>query len=534
MKKFILILFGAVFFAAAVQASPLSPDLIAQIHFAGAQPISTDTNSAAFTNLFCSAEARALESQTLDKLSRAPFAWFKSKIPAGAGDGIAQLRPLLDDLLKSEWIFEMRDASNGSPEYALAIRLSNGRAQLWQNNLSGLLESWTKLPAKKIPDGWELKKHLPPDLIRVVRVQDWLVVGCGENELPLNEQIVQNLSKFGVLSKENSWLTADLNWPRLAQLFPALAKFDFPKIEMQVVGRGGSLQWNGKFMLAQPLPPLEKWRLPTSTIHPPFESFTAVRGFAPWLARQGWAQPYEISPPPGQIFIWSLPFMPFQTFAAEPVPDAANALVQLGTKLSAAPKTAPPAGSFMQFRVAAAMTNNQIFWRGVPFMSPFIKPLHEPAGDFLFGGFFPNTPRSKLPPPEFFAQLNRPDLVYYHWEMTGARLKQLPQLSQLTLLLSQHRQLDGKSDADKWLDQIGPTLGNSVTEITQTAPDELAFMRKAPGGLTAIELVALANWLEATNFPGCDLGLPPRPMNLKRPMPAQKPGAPSAPPFLLH
>ena len=112
--------------------------MIARVHFAGAEAIAADTNHVAFTNEFCSAEARALESQTLDKLSRAPGAWFKSKLPPGAGDGAAQLRPLLDDLLKSEWVFEMRDAP-GSPEYALAIRLNDERAQFWGKNLAGVV-----------------------------------------------------------------------------------------------------------------------------------------------------------------------------------------------------------------------------------------------------------------------------------------------------------------------------------------------------------------------------------------------------------
>ncbi|MGH7950680.1 MAG: hypothetical protein ACREFE_02000, partial [Limisphaerales bacterium] len=97
------------------------------------------------------------------------------------------------------------------------------------------------------------------------------------------------------------------------------------------------------------------------------------------------------------------------------------------------------------------------------------------------------------------------------------RLKELPQLAQLTLMLTGHKQLDAKSAAAKWLNRIGPTLGNTVTEITRTAPDELTFTRKAPGGLTAIELLALANWLEAPNFPGCDLRMPARPTNLERP-----------------
>ena len=109
MKKMPLI-FAALMLAAAVGAQP-QPDLIARIHFAGAEAISTDMNRFTFTNLFYSAEARALASQTLDKLSRAPGAWFKSKLPPGAGDGAAQLRPLLDDLLKSEWILEMRDTT---------------------------------------------------------------------------------------------------------------------------------------------------------------------------------------------------------------------------------------------------------------------------------------------------------------------------------------------------------------------------------------------------------------------------------------
>ena len=108
-----------------------------------------------------------------------------------------------------------------------------------------------------------------------------------------------------------------------------------------------------------------------------------------------------------------------------------------------------------------------------------------------------------------FARLAQSNLVYYHWEITAERLKLLPQLSQLVLMVTRHRQLDAQSAAGKWLDRIGPTLGNAMTEVTQTAPDELSFTRKAPGGLTAVELTALANWLEAPNFPGCDLRLPP-------------------------
>ena len=146
MNKFLIISFGAVItVVVAAQAAPPS-DLIARIHFAGAEHISADTNSAALTNFFCSAEAQALREQTLNKLSHFPYTWFKSRLAAGASNGAEQLRPLLDDLLKSEWFLEIRDTTNGAPETALAIRLNSGRdgavEQKSRGSFAGLDRHW--------------------------------------------------------------------------------------------------------------------------------------------------------------------------------------------------------------------------------------------------------------------------------------------------------------------------------------------------------------------------------------------------------
>jgi len=522
-----LFLFCAAMMAAVVaQASPPAPDLMARVHFAGAEQISADTNAVAFTNLWCSPEAQALREQTLNKLSRAPYNWFKRKILSGTNDGAGQLRPLLDDLLGAEWFLQIRDATNGSPEFALAIRLNAGRAQLWQTNLGNVLEAWTGMSVEKIRNGWELKKHLPPNVIRFVRVGDWVVFGWGQDKLLLNDELVRRVlaEKRPAPAEKNNWLTADLDWPRLARWLPSLSAVDLPETRWQAVGRDGNLHVDGKLIFPQPLAmTLEKWRMPTNTIHQPFVSFTAARGIAPWLEKQNWAQPYEILPVPNQVFIWALAALPLQTFAAVPVPDGKKALKELEQKMSAHTNWQ----SHFMMPVTMAMTNNQISWRGIPFVAPNLRALHEPSGDFLFAGVFPNGPKTKPLPPELFAQLDRTNLAYYDWEITGERLKLLPQLTQLTLMVTRHRQLNVQSAAGKWLNQVGPTLSNTVTEVTQTAPNELSFTRKAPGGLTAFELTALANWLEATNFPGCDLRrLPPplHPLKVKRP-PAKMPGA---------
>ncbi len=494
MNTFLLI-WAVVFFSAV--AVPAQSDLIARIHFLGGDKISADPAHSAFTNEFCSAEAKALENQTLDKLANFVAARAKSTNSA------TQLRPLLDDLPKSEWIFEIRDTTNGSPEYALAIRLNEARYELWNTNLMAIFASWAgprDIISVSNPLRWEWFRGEFTNYIRFTANDSWVLVEGGLRELSSRIEV----PKSAVTT--NGWLSVEANWPRLAPLFPALKEFDFPKIAMQIVGRDGNLQVNGKLTLSQPLPPLGNWRVPTNLIHQPLVSFTAARGIAPWLVKQTWMRPFAIQPQPDQVFIWAMGQIPFQTFAAEPVPDGTAALAQLYQQLSAESGLR----SLFFDPVMLTMTNSEITW-DMPFMMPNVRVAQGPGGDFLFGGFFPNPPKAPPPKPELLAPLNTPNLVCYHWEVTAEQLENLPQLSQLLLVLTRHEQVQPESAAGKWLDRIKPALGNAITEVTQAAPNELAFKRTAGCGLTAIELLALVDWLEAPKFPALDLRQqPPR------------------------
>ncbi len=508
-KRVALALVAGLVVGMMLQAAP-AQDLIARVYFAGAQKISSDADSRAFTNEFGCAEALAVERQTLDKLAQVPGAWLGNKLAAGAPNGFAQLRPLLDDLLKSEWVFEMRDAP-GSPEFALAIRLDNNRAQAWNTNLAALLPAWTGLGIS--PDnagGWWLRKHEPPNLVHFARAGDWVVVDCGQDKLYLQNDILKSSAlKNGALAPGADWLAAEVNWPRLGELYPRLRSIDLPRVGIHVTGRSGNFLINGKLSLAQPLPPLDPWRVPTNALHEPFVSFTAVRGITPWLEKQNWALPYEITPMPGQFFIWSLPQIPFQTFAAAPVANGQSALAQIYSRLPRSNQPAESVPDFLSPSMHIEFSPNQIFFQGLPLLAPFIQVDHVQNGDFLIGGFFPNTPRSKPLPPELFAALAMANLVYYHWEITGERAKPLPELAQLLLLLSHHRQLEGL--AEPWIKKVSAGLGATLTMAVETGPQEITFTRTAPGGLSAVEFFALASWLEAPNFPGCDLRLPVRP-----------------------
>jgi hypothetical protein len=52
------------------------------------------------------------------------------------------------------------------------------------------------------------------------------------------------------------------------------------------------------------------------------------------------------------------------------------------------------------------------------------------------------------------------------------------------------------------LGELAGLAGNTVTEITRTAPNELSVVRNGPVGFTGIELFLLSDWLST-------LGLPP-------------------------
>jgi hypothetical protein len=500
MKKLSAI-FALLSFVVGARAALPQPDLIAQIHFAGAQKISASTNATGFTNEFCSAEALALRAQTADKLSGWLSGWLEKKLNVTVAGGAAKLRPLFDDLQTAEWFLEARSAADGKPEAAIAIKLDDTRAQIWRTNLKPFFAAATFQSAG-----------------------GWLIFDSDPALLKLGDRLAQKIS-----APPGGWLDLDVNWPRLAQWYPKLKELGLPETQFTVTAPDASFRINGKFLFPDNLSlNLETWRVPTNTLHQPFSSFTAVRGFAAWFQSQAWAQPYQITPVPNQLFIWSLPQIPFQTFAAMPVPDAANALAQSYARLQPV-LSAANARDYFITPVAPEMTNNELRLRGLPFIAPNLKAVREPAGQFLFWETFPNTPRSKPLPPELFQRLATKNLVFYHWEITAERMTQLLQFSQFGLMVTMHKQLEAGSAAFKWLQKIGPAPGNTDTEITQSGPAELTFARTAPGVFTAVEFFALANWLEAANFPGCDLKLPPRSPKLKRLHQQQMPGVTPAP-----
>ena len=154
-------------------------------------------------------------------------------------------------------------------------------------------------------------------------------------------------------------------------------------------------------------------------------------------------------------------------------------------------------------------TNNQVFWKALPILTPFLSPVHGAGTNFVIGGIF--TPIwTNTPPPELIAEITpRTNLVYYDWEITQARLSHWHMMAQLLAVIADQPQFSTNTAGLAWIRTIGKHLGNSVTEVTQDSPKDFSAVRKSHIGLTGAEIVTLTRWLESTNFPRLTFDLPP-------------------------
>jgi hypothetical protein len=257
--KMLSIILGVFLLAFTARAVLPQPDLIAQIHFAGAQKISADAQASAFTNEFCSPEGLALREQTAAKLSGWLAGWLQAHFHTTVAEGPSKLRPVFDDLQTAEWFLEARAAVHGQPEAALAIKLDAGRAQIWQANL---------------------KPFFPAATFK--STGGWLIFDSNPSALKLGDRVEQKTSAPSV-----GWLDLDVNWPRLAQWHPELTELALPETKFTITAPDNYFRINGKFFFPENLAlNLEPWRVPTNVVHMPFDSFTAVRGFASWFQSQ--------------------------------------------------------------------------------------------------------------------------------------------------------------------------------------------------------------------------------------------------------
>lgn len=471
-------------------AQPPPSKVVLATHWIGKARLAQDTNAAYQMELWNLPESVRLEEQTLDKMARALPKLLG--IPSGGDTNslTGVIRPLLDDLVQAESFTEVRVTGNQAVEFALAIRLSPERKDLWQSNITTLKEAFSKALTT------------PLKLVQFTNAGDWAVLGLASD---VGNQVAEIVSRFHATnlptaSDKGQWvaLDADLSW--WLRFNAILSNQNLPSVHLTMVGEGRNVRTRAELTFPESLGiELKPWQVPTNLIYDPLVSFTAVRGITQWFASlTGWNGLPLGSP--SEIYTWSMGGIPLQTYLAFPDADASNRVDLLATALL---ERARPYFDTNAFGRLERTATGGLNWADFPFLPASLESIRVPAGDFLVAGWSPQTGRAnRSTPQELLAQfLPRTNLVYYNWELTEARVDAWIYLGQTLRLSSLWAQLPRDGSARKWLSAIAPKLGNCVSAAELIGDRRLFFTRTAGAGFTALELHVLADWLESPDFP---------------------------------
>jgi hypothetical protein len=483
-----------------------------RFHWVGKKNLTNQTNAANFMRLWGLPESQTLEDQTLGKL--AAFPWRKKVLVGDTSTHPTNiLRSLIKDLIENEAYFEFRWDTNRVGESALAVRLETSDWERWRTNLATVLQSLGATNSgvsETEQGGWHLQsdEHSAPQLfVDFSREGKWTLVALGTKERSLlAKELGDRLKNDGgsmISQGTNSWIEGD---GELGQLYKAF-NFHWPRpmwlsnFTFSVTGDGTNVRTHAEFYHADTLPfTLEPWKIPTNTIREPLVNFTAVQGIQDFLGKLemfSFAQTNRAT----QAFEWGLSSMPFNEFIALKIENPTNAISGLGPRIS----------EWLNARIptncgTVLVTNSSVIWTNLmAFANPYISPLSDAGENYLLAGVLPVSTVEKPAPIELLSQVtDRTNLVFYQWEFTQEKLKQLRFLEDTTYIFfspSHRPPFRGDMVTMKWFQNCATNLNNAVSELTFINGHTLRFTRKSQVGLTSFELDLLARWLESPVFP---------------------------------
>lgn len=501
-----------------------------RLHFVGTTQLTTDTNAMTWVSMSVLPASQALWQQTIQKISKAPYQFRQPQIKS-TNDFAAVFQELIADAVRAESFVEITGDNNRMTECELAFRLPADRAVYWQTNLLAIMESWTQRRGQPIPagvGGWEMKSSKNRSAFRLIRSGAWTIIGWGMGEFPLQEKLLAQIKRTGSLSaprpdilpnaKGASWLEVFVDVPNLPPTFPfsplagsiasakTVSQKELPAIHLSLTGRASDLRINGSLSFREPFAwKTEPWQVPTNLIRDPIIGFTAVQGLAPLLKRYQDSLGLQLDSMPNQFYLWAGALIPVQTFAAAPMEDAPGYLQNLGPqivqRLNPLLHATNDAGMLVMGTNSAGIATLQ--WTDIPpFVVPFFSTAQDGGRDFLFAGVHHNMPEPNPPPPALFHQLtSRTNLVYYDWEITGEHIYAWRHVVNIFRHFFGRPRLRPEAASITWMNAVSNRLGNTITEITRTDSNQISFVRNGAVGLTSIELLALAHWLESPHFP---------------------------------
>lgn len=456
-------------------------------------------------------ETAELMKQALDQFSRVPFLTVSNSAGRGASDQSALFRPLLDDVVAAESYVDWRGPVGSPTEFLLCVRLSDVRAKLWSKNLQDALSAWKlgTIAGGKSPaaEAWSFKLRDSSASLSFSREGQWVVLCWGSPAMKLHAAALGRIKAGGRPFPVTSghWLTGDFNLGRLKPWLPPLQTYqNVPVAHLSLSNHTDMVRTMVRLEFPQPHGwKGETWMIPTNFIRDSVVSFTSLRGIAPLLESLSFFKKLNLESSPNQVTFWAQSPMPFLSHFAVPMTKAVPELKRVAPLLPSLVLSNDPAHPLIG-KIGWSTNLQSLMWGGLPVATPSLTPMRDRASGqvYMVGGLFPMMPGTNPAPAELFRQLdgNR-SVVAYDWEITEYRLKHWRTLYQL-LDIAQGHPLSGTNNVvPRWLSAVSSKLGNSVTEVTATSPNEMTLVRKSHLGFTGFELVSFGRWLDSPDFP---------------------------------
>lgn len=475
------------------QGAGSKPETLVRWHFAGAGQLKQLKNQKALQEVLNLPETAALRQAALGEFGRTAAARF-ARGGSGANSNLSSegIQQLLADLVEHESKFLMT-ASGTNAAWILAAKLPEARGGEWQKSIAAMAQN-AGMKVSETPV-WSATKegyHLT-----LARQKAWTVLTGGH--LPTEPKSIADFRRSLDKKTGKTVLDAEINCPPLGQFLGAEQLSHAPRIAVQAAPNKDGLRSEVQLEYAKSLGMKpEKWVVPTKLMNDPIIGFTAVQGVQRLLAGSRWFNALQASQTPNQVFAWSVADSPFSTFVAARVGNPGAIVTNVMNNIVPPFQQAHPDLYLGQPQFATNRAGAIL--RGLPIIVPFMEAAAPPDSDYLVAGLFPVSGNTNLAPAELFAQLNKKNLVYYDWEITEDRLKQILPISQLIQIVGSPTALRADSLSIRWIQAITPKLGNTVTEGTLDGERRVRIVRQSHVGLSSLELALLAHWLDPNDF----------------------------------
>jgi hypothetical protein len=343
---------------------------------------------------------------------------------------------------------------------------------------------------------------------------DWVVAVAGTGKEPTANELGSRIkalivpagsAESSAMSK-GSLLTLEANLPALSKLGGwAPSPIKLGRLNLTLTAQGEFLKTEGTITFPSKLTwNNAPWNVPTNMVHDPLVAFTAIRAMGPLAADTGFLADFlGEGLKQSQTFHWTLSEVPFQTYFAIASARPAQELGRLAATLPERWNSGLAADNSGTIGWSSNKASLEI--EGLSLVVPKIGVTNDPSGYWLSGGLVPMIPtRKPIPAPEgLLSQFTRRNnVVAYDWEITQERVGYWRVLSQVVPAIGQESSLLDPAVArspflvtERFLQESGNQLGNTITELTVSGPNELAISRKSHLGLTGFEIVYFARWL---------------------------------------